>query len=242
MNKRVRLTENVSSILLDHIPPNLKDFDVATNSCLIGDYTIDRALLDLGASMNLLSYSVYQQIGLGELKPTPVTLIFAERFVKVSQGVVEDILVKVDTTIVLDISFDNMKLRLKFFSSSQHPSYDVQCVDIDMIYECVEEISPLMLLRDPLETMFLLDRPSILGLEDPYEHISAICDSVSNLEKRPWKAKFETLPTLYSIPAHPSIEAPPSLELKPLLASIKYVFLYPHKTLPVIISSSLTSS
>ncbi|XP_057981342.1 uncharacterized protein LOC131166789 [Malania oleifera] len=44
------------------------------------------------------------------------------------------------------------------------------------------------------------------------------------------------------VPAHPSIEAPPSLELKPLLASLKYVFLGPHETLPVNNSSSSTSS
>ena len=38
------------------------------------------------------------------------------------------------------------------------------------------------------------------------------------------------------------MEKAPKLELKPLPASLKYVFLGPHDTLPVIISSDLSSS
>jgi len=50
-----------------------------TISCIIGDYKIDKALLDLGAEVNLLTYSVYLQLGLGELKPTPIILQLADR-------------------------------------------------------------------------------------------------------------------------------------------------------------------
>ena len=46
--------------------------------------------------MNLLSYSVYMQLGLGELKPTNITLSLADRSVKIPKGIVEDVLVKVD--------------------------------------------------------------------------------------------------------------------------------------------------
>ncbi|RVW84905.1 hypothetical protein CK203_039482 [Vitis vinifera] len=40
---------------------------------------VEKALLDLGASVNLLPYSVYKQLGLGELKPTSITLSLADR-------------------------------------------------------------------------------------------------------------------------------------------------------------------
>ena len=46
--------------------------------------------------MNLLPYSVYKQLGLGELKPTNITLSLADRSVKFPKGIVEDVLVKVD--------------------------------------------------------------------------------------------------------------------------------------------------
>ena len=46
---------------------------------------IEWALFDLGASVNLLPYSVYLQLGLGELKPTSMTLQLVDQFVKISQ-------------------------------------------------------------------------------------------------------------------------------------------------------------
>ena len=46
--------------------------------------------------MNLLPYSVFQSLNLGELKPTFVTLLLANRSVKVPRGLVEDVLVQVD--------------------------------------------------------------------------------------------------------------------------------------------------
>ncbi|RVW21712.1 Retrovirus-related Pol polyprotein from transposon 17.6 [Vitis vinifera] len=55
-----------------------------------------KALLDLGASVNLLPYSVYKQLGLGELKPTSITLSLADRSVKIPRGIIEDVLVQVD--------------------------------------------------------------------------------------------------------------------------------------------------
>ena len=73
-----------------------KDPGSPTISVNIGGTCIDKALLDLGASVNLLPYLVYKQLGLGELKPTNITLSLAEISVKISKGIVEDVLVKVD--------------------------------------------------------------------------------------------------------------------------------------------------
>ena len=39
---------------------------------------------------------MYKQLGLGELKPTNITLSLADRSVKIPKGIVEDVLVKVD--------------------------------------------------------------------------------------------------------------------------------------------------
>ena len=46
--------------------------------------------------MNILPYSVYKQLGLGELKPTNITLLLADRSVKIPKGIVEDVLVKIE--------------------------------------------------------------------------------------------------------------------------------------------------
>ena len=73
-----------------------KDTGYPTISVIIGEMCVEKALLDLGASVNLLPYSVYKQLGLGELKPTSITVSLADRSVKIPRGMIEDVLVQVD--------------------------------------------------------------------------------------------------------------------------------------------------
>ena len=96
IEKKVFLTEQVSAIIQSKTPVKYKDPGSPTISVNIGETCIDKALLDLGASVNLLPYSMYKQLGLGELKPTNITLSLANRSVKIPKGIVEDVLVKVD--------------------------------------------------------------------------------------------------------------------------------------------------
>jgi len=74
MPKKVLLTTNISELLSGSIPIKYKDPDCPTIACTIGQTEISRALIDLEASINLLPFSVYQQLGLSELNPTGVTI------------------------------------------------------------------------------------------------------------------------------------------------------------------------
>ena len=96
INKKAFLTEQVSSIIQCKTLVKYKDPGSPTISVNIGGTCIDKALLDLEASVNLLPYSMYKQLGLGELKSTNITLSLADRSVKIPKGIVEDDLVKVD--------------------------------------------------------------------------------------------------------------------------------------------------
>ena len=96
IEKKAFLTEQVSAIIQCKTPVKYKDPGSPTIPVNIGGTCIEKALLDLGASVNLLPYSVYTQLGLGELKPTNITLSLADRSVKIPKGIVEDVLVKVD--------------------------------------------------------------------------------------------------------------------------------------------------
>ena len=96
IEKKAFLTEQVSAIIQSKNPVKYKDPGSPTISVNIGGTCIDKALLNLGANVNLLPYSVYKQLGLGELKPTNITLSLADRSVKIPKGIVEDVLVKVD--------------------------------------------------------------------------------------------------------------------------------------------------
>ena len=90
------LAEQVSAVIQHKTPPKYKDLGCPTISCTIGDYIMEHALLDLGASVNLIPFSVYKKLGLGELKPTSVILQLADRSVRESRGIVEDVLVKIE--------------------------------------------------------------------------------------------------------------------------------------------------
>ena len=96
IDKIAFLTEQVSAIIQSKTSMKYKYPGSPTILVNIGGTCIDKALLDLGASVNLLPYSVYKQLGLGELKPTNITLSLADRSIKIPKGIVEDVLVKVD--------------------------------------------------------------------------------------------------------------------------------------------------
>ena len=96
IEKKAFLIEQVIAIIQSKNPVKYKDPGSPTISVNIGGTCINKALLDLGASVNLLPYLVYKQLGLGELKPTNITLSLADRSVKIPKGIVEDVLVKVD--------------------------------------------------------------------------------------------------------------------------------------------------
>ncbi|KAI3472480.1 hypothetical protein Pfo_031183 [Paulownia fortunei] len=110
--KIVALTEECSAILQKKLPPKLKDPGSFMIPCSIGNSFFDKALCDLGASINLMSLSVYRKLGLGEAKPTTVSLQLADKSVKYPRGIIEDVLVKVDKFIfpayfiVLDMEED----------------------------------------------------------------------------------------------------------------------------------------
>ena len=74
INKKAFLTEQVNSIIQCKTLLKYKDPGSPTISVNIGGTCIDKALLDLGASVNLLPYSMYKKLRLGELKPTNTTL------------------------------------------------------------------------------------------------------------------------------------------------------------------------
>jgi len=95
------LAEQVSVVLQNNNVLKYKDPGCPTILCFIGEHKIEKVLLDLGASVNLLLYSVFQSLNLGELKPTSVTLLLIDKSVKVCRGIIEDVLVQVDKFIFL---------------------------------------------------------------------------------------------------------------------------------------------
>ncbi|KAM1439543.1 hypothetical protein TB2_012665 [Malus domestica] len=110
--EKVILTEQCSAVLLHKLPPKKQDPGSFTISCTIGNSHFKRALIDLGASINLMPFSVFQILGQGEIKPTSVILQLADRSVAYPRGIIEDLIIKVDNLylpadfVILDMDED----------------------------------------------------------------------------------------------------------------------------------------
>ncbi|KAJ9158708.1 hypothetical protein P3X46_024268 [Hevea brasiliensis] len=87
--------ENVSALIQQKLPPKCKDPSSFSIPCRIGDSKFERAMTDLGASINVLSNSVFQTLNLGPLKETSVIIQLSDRSNSYPLGVVEDVLVQV---------------------------------------------------------------------------------------------------------------------------------------------------
>ncbi|CAL8993306.1 unnamed protein product [Prunus brigantina] len=82
------------------LPPKLKDPGSFSIPCIVGDCKFQKALLDLGASINLMPYHVYEKLNLGELQATSVSIQLADRTIRYPKGILEDVLVKVEELIL----------------------------------------------------------------------------------------------------------------------------------------------
>ncbi|KAL5578416.1 hypothetical protein UlMin_020115 [Ulmus minor] len=82
----VALTRECSAVLQNKLPPKLKDPGSFTIPCSIGNQYFGKALCDLGASINLMPMSIFKKLGIGEARPTTVSLQLADRSIAHPEG------------------------------------------------------------------------------------------------------------------------------------------------------------
>ncbi|GJT86910.1 retrotransposon protein [Tanacetum coccineum] len=95
----------------DHsLPQKEKDPGRFTLPCFIHNICFDKALVDLGASVSVMPFSTYTNLGLGILSHTRLTIELADRTIKQPRGIVENVLVRIGKfifpidLIILDLS------------------------------------------------------------------------------------------------------------------------------------------
>ncbi|XP_070035400.1 uncharacterized protein [Nicotiana tomentosiformis] len=76
--------------------PKLEDPGTFIIHCTIESAEFAKALYDLGESINLMPYSVYNTLGTGKARSTTMRLQMVDRIMKWPLGVIEDVLVRVD--------------------------------------------------------------------------------------------------------------------------------------------------
>ncbi|GJS55657.1 ribonuclease H-like domain-containing protein [Tanacetum coccineum] len=90
----ITMNERCSTILLNKLPSKEKDPGSFTIPCDIGQLHINNALVDLGASISLMPYTMYEKLGLGEPKATRMGLELADRSIQYPRGIIENVLIK----------------------------------------------------------------------------------------------------------------------------------------------------
>ncbi|XP_071901044.1 uncharacterized protein [Coffea arabica] len=96
LQDKVRVGENVSTVLQRKLPQKCKDPGMFTIPCTIGQKRIERGMLDLGISINIMLLSIFKALNLEPLKEIRVVIQLADRSNVYPGGVVEDVLVKVN--------------------------------------------------------------------------------------------------------------------------------------------------
>ncbi|CAM8975358.1 unnamed protein product [Rhodiola kirilowii] len=89
------MSQIVSAVIQRKVPPKCGDPGTYTIPCTIGNIRIENCMLDLGASINVLPYSIYSCLRIGPLDPAGLTIQLADRSCKQPEGKIEDVLVQV---------------------------------------------------------------------------------------------------------------------------------------------------
>ncbi|XP_013665415.1 uncharacterized protein LOC106369859 [Brassica napus] len=94
------VSNECSAVLQNRTVRKLEDPGKFVLSVQIRKTVFACSLCDLGSSVNLMPYSVAKCMGLTNFKPTRISLVFADRSVKLPVGVLEDLQVQIGNTTV----------------------------------------------------------------------------------------------------------------------------------------------
>ncbi|XP_050289976.1 uncharacterized protein LOC126728149 [Quercus robur] len=94
--QKLRGCENVSTVIQRKLPTKCKDPGMFIILCTIGNTRLEKAMIDLGASINVVPYSIYVFLKIGPLNKTGVVIHLVDRSITYPKGVVEDVLVQVN--------------------------------------------------------------------------------------------------------------------------------------------------
>ncbi|XP_022635852.1 uncharacterized protein LOC106758260 [Vigna radiata var. radiata] len=230
-NERISMERNVSALIgksVPHIPEKCKDPGMFCIPCVIGNNKFENAMLDLGASINVMPLSIYKSLSLGPLQPTGVVIQLANRSVTHPTGYIEDVLVRVGE-LIFPVDFYVLEMEDGFshgsapiilgrpFLKTARTKIDVYAGTLSMeIADIVVHFNILDAMKYPAEDhsvfrVYTLD--DIVVIDDM--HVYDDSDDIDDVE--------------------------PTLELKQLPKNLKYVYLEDDERKSVIISTSLDS-
>nr|GEW06083.1 reverse transcriptase domain-containing protein [Tanacetum cinerariifolium] len=254
---RTPLNEHCSTVLLKKLPKKLRDPGKFLIPCDFSGMVECLTLADLGASINLMPFSMWKRLSLPDLTPTCMTLELANRLISRLFGVAEDVYVKVGSfhvladVVVVDFDADPrvpLILRRSFLKTGR------ALIDV---FKCE------LTLRVGKEAItFNLDQTSRYFAN--YSDMTAKCIDVIDMACEEYSQEvlgfYDTISSGSPTPYHDSIVSAtsptltpfensdfllkelmnPVVELKALPPHLEYAFLECDDKLPVIIAKYLS--
>ncbi|XP_022845337.1 uncharacterized protein LOC111368339 [Olea europaea var. sylvestris] len=234
----VKLTEECSAIFQKKLPQKRKDPDSFTIPCTIGSSSFEKALCDLGASINLMLLSVphLPTRNYGRRVGKVEKFIFPADFVVLDMEEDQEIplilgrLFLATGRALIDVQGGQLTLRVNeeevrfnIYQAMKYSDDNYTCHRIDFIDSAVKDEK--LCIEDPLEQRskdlvdYILALESTSVVENPSQ-----CEDIQQSEEADDKESNESS----------------KIELKQLPDHLRYAFLGDKSAFPVIISSSLT--
>ncbi|XP_072084529.1 uncharacterized protein [Arachis hypogaea] len=240
----VVLTQECSVVIQKGLSPKLKDPRSFIISCTIGNMTLEKSLCDLGASINLMPLSLMKKLAIDKVKPIRMSLQIDDKLLKIPNGVVENLLVKVGEFIfptdfvILDMEEEghNSIILGRPFLAIARAIIDVEKGEMTLrVHDEKIIINVFKAMKYPSEKEKHMRVEMIEKFEE--ELLEA-----NDLEEQEEKTKVEQdfmEEGVAEISFEGKTEEVSKQELKPLPPHLKYAFVGGEETLPVIINSSL---
>lgn len=253
--------------LQNNLPEKLGDPGSYSIPVKLGDIAIKNALCDLGASVSLMPLSICNQLNMGDLKPTRISLQLADRTVKFPLGIFEDVPLRVgkffipcdfviiemkknaQVPIILGrpflatpgaiidmkkgkITFEvgDEKMEYTLTNSMTSPSMGEIVYRVDALDEVIEAKAFNLQLDDSLQTVLMGSADEEDWETKEYKRLLEETRAIES--EKPLKELLRSEETKEST-------TPPKVELKPLPSTLKYVFMGPNNTYPIIVNAEL---
>ncbi|XP_070025192.1 uncharacterized protein [Nicotiana sylvestris] len=242
----IKVTHQVSAIV-HSMAPKLEDPDAFKIPYTIRSSEFAKALCNLGASINLMPYSVFKTLGIGKPRPTSMRLQMADRTMKRPLGVLKMFWRPFFATgkALCDIKARELTFRVGgenvvFYvcKSMGQPNSNELYTFVDLVTDIIiDETSAMINVGDMLEVILLnFDDGVMDGFMECVNSLQGTGSYNYTPQKLSLYIENRTTP-----PTKPSIKEPPTLEWKSLSPHLRYEFLGPCSTLPVKLSSCLTN-
>jgi len=205
------------------IPKKLSDPGSFTLPCSLGPLAFNRCLCDLGALVNLMPLSVVKRLGFTQYKSCSISLILADRSVRIPHGLLENLPIRIEA---VEIPTDFVVLEMdeepkdplilgRPFLATAGAMIDVKKGKIDLNlgkdFGMSEEGSTRV---QPAHSRTYSTSHSTLSANESGEPIIPTSDDWSELKA-------------------------PKVDLKPFPKGLRYAFLGPNSTYPVIINAEI---